>query len=136
MAVTSRSAYSFLSAGARFPLWLTMHRPVSPAIWAKRSGVWLVENPGMASSLSMVPPVYPSPRPLILATVTPQAAASGPAINVVLSPTPPVLCLSAFRPGIRDRSAISPEWVMASVSSAVSRSSIPCMQIAMSSAAV
>ena len=55
-----------------------------------------VDLSGIAPSLSIVPPVKPRPRPLILATGTPQAAAAGPAISVVLSPTPPVLCLSTL----------------------------------------
>ena len=49
----------------------------------------------MDSSLSMVPPVWPRPRPDILPTGSPQAAASGATTSVTLSPTPPVLCLSA-----------------------------------------
>ena len=57
-----------------------------------------VLNPGILSSLSTVPPVCPRPRPLILATLTPQAATMGPVTRVVLSPTPPVLCLSALIP--------------------------------------
>ena len=42
----------------------------------------------------MVPPVMPRPRPESLATGTPQAATSGSAQSVTLSPTPPVECLS------------------------------------------
>ena len=41
-----------------------------------------------------MPPVWPSPRPLIFPTGTPQAATIGPTAIVVLSPTPPVECLS------------------------------------------
>ena len=49
--------------------------------------------------LSMVPPVWPRPRPLILAILTPQAATMGVITSVVLSPTPPVECLSTLMPG-------------------------------------
>ena len=65
--------------------------------------------PGTASILSMVPPVWPRPRPLILATGTPQAATMGTMTSVVLSPTPPVECLSTLTPGIEDKSTLSPE---------------------------
>ena len=43
-----------------------------------------------------MPPVWPRPRPEIIGTQTPQAATSGAIISDVLSPTPPVECLSAF----------------------------------------
>ena len=52
----------------------------------------------MASNLSVVPPVWPKPRPLILATGTPQAATRGASTRVVVSPTPPVECLSTLTP--------------------------------------
>ena len=83
------------------------------------------EQPGMDSSLSSVPPVWPSPRPLILAIFTPHEAAMGATMSVVLSPTPPVECLSPLPPSIPDRSAISPLAAMAAVSHAVSSASIP-----------
>ncbi len=66
-------------------------------------------KPGIASSLSSVPPVYPKPLPDILATGTPTLATSGAKINVVVSPTPPVECLSTFVPATEDRSITSPE---------------------------
>ena len=52
----------------------------------------------------------------------------------VLSPTPPVLCLSTFGPGMSDRSTRMPEWTIASVSQAVSSVVIPRRTIAISSA--
>ena len=78
------------------------------------------QQPGIDSSLSKVPPVCPRPRPLILATVPPHAATSGATTNVVVSPTPPVLCLSTFTPGKSLRSTISPECIIAIVRSAIS----------------
>ena len=42
----------------------------------------------------------PSARPDIIGTTTPAAAASGATIRLVLSPTPPVECLSTLTPGI------------------------------------
>ena len=47
-----------------------------------------------------MPPVWPRPRPDIIGTGTPHAAASGASTSDVLSPTPPVLCLSTLTPGI------------------------------------
>ena len=42
--------------------------------------------------MSSVPPVCPRARPDIMGTITPAAAAMGPLIKLVLSPTPPVEC--------------------------------------------
>ena len=100
-----------------------------------RSSVSSTDRPGMDSSLSSVPPVCPSPRPLIFATGTPHAATSGARISVVVSPTPPVECLSIFLPGIADRSHTSPLSRMASVRSVVSCAVMPFKRIAISSAA-
>ncbi len=49
----------------------------------------------------------------------------GAEIRLVLSPTPPVECLSTFTPGIEDRSTIEPEFIMASVIALTSRSVMP-----------
>ena len=51
----------------------------------------------MDSSLSSVPPVCPSPRPESCGTAAPHAATSGVSGSVILSPTPPVECLSDGR---------------------------------------
>ena len=51
-------------------------------------------NPGIDSSLSSVPPVWPSPRPDTIGTATPHAATAGASGIEILSPTPPVECLS------------------------------------------
>ena len=55
--------------------------------------------PGIASSLSSVPPVWPSPRPESLTTCMPSAAASGATTSVVPSPTPAGRVLVDGRPG-------------------------------------
>ena len=89
----------------------------------------------MDASLSSVPPEWPRPRPDIIGTSTPQQAASGARISEVLSPTPPVLCLSTLGPGRSDQSSRWPESVMARVSSAVSSAFMPRQKIAMSRAA-
>ena len=84
-----------------------------------------VRIPGMDSSLSTVPPVCPRPRPPMVGTITSAAAASGATMRVVLSPTPPVECLSTLTPGMSDKSSVSPEVIIASVSRLTSRSVIP-----------
>ena len=97
----------------------------------KRSSPMPMLKPGKLSSLSSVPPVWPRPRPDILAILTPQAATIGQRIRLVLSPTPPVECLSALTPSMADRSMISPESIMAVVRSSVSRAVMPRKKIAM-----
>ena len=79
----------------------------------------------------MVPPVAPSPLPLILAVRIPREETIGPTIKVVLSPIPPVECLSTLMPGIELKSSKSPLWAMAMVSLAVSLSDMPFKQTAM-----
>ena len=134
VAVTSRSAYSFLSAGVMCAVCPMTAMPILRTCARNASGSRLVRKPGMDSILSTVPPVKPSPRPLILAIGTPQAEASGATISVVLSPTPPVECLSTLIPGIDDRSTVSPEYRIASVSSKVSLRESPRKKIAIKSA--
>ena len=120
MAVTSLKAYIFLSAGARLPVCPVSASPISLILSINSSSLNLVLKPLILSSLSIVPPVLPSPRPLILATLPPQAATIGASISVVLSPTPPVLCLSTLMPPISDKSIISPLCAIASVRLVVS----------------
>ena len=67
----------------------------------------------------------PSPRPEIMGTLTPQAAASAASGSETLSPTPPVECLSILAPGMAERSSTSPEWSMASVRASDSAASMP-----------
>ncbi len=64
--------------------------------------------PGILSILSRVPPVWPKPLPDNLANLAPKEATSGPKTSVVLSPTPPVECLSTLIPLIFDKSIMSP----------------------------
>ena len=81
-----------------------------------------------------MPPVCPRPRPDIIGTINPHAAASGARMSDVLSPTPPVLCLSTFVPAMSERSTRTPECTIASVSHAVSSAAMPRNRIAISSA--
>ena len=91
-------------------------------------------QPGIDSSLSSVPPVCPSPRPDSCGTATPQAATSGASGSVILSPTPPVECLSAVGRDSPEKSIRSPLAIIASVQRAISRRFIPLSRIAIASA--
>ena len=90
----------------------------------------------MDSSLSSVPPVCPKPRPLIIGTYNPAAATIGANINDVLSPTPPVECLSTFAAGKSDQSSTDPEFSMDSVSAASSARVMPRHTTAIKNAAI
>ena len=125
VAVTSRSAYSFLSAGARSAVCPMIAIPMRLTFSLNCCSVIAVEKPEKLSSLSIVPPVCPRPLPLIFATVTPAAATIGVSASEVLSPTPPVECLSTFTPWISLRSSISPLCAISIVSASVSSASIP-----------
>ena len=91
--------------------------------------------PGIDSSLSTVPPVNPKPLPDIFATGTPSDAIIGINTNVILSPTPPVLCLSITVLEILDKSNISPEWAISNVKFVVSSLFNPFIYIAIIKAA-
>ena len=68
--------------------------------WARTSAVLSCDRqPGMASSLSRVPPVWPSPRPDSWGTAAPSAASSGHSTSETLSPTPPGRMLVDARAG-------------------------------------
>ena len=84
--------------------------------------------------MSRVPPVWPSPRPEIIGTYTPQAAARGARTSDVLSPTPPVECLSTLGPGSSLRSSTSPVRIIDSVSATVSAGVMPLKKTAMARA--
>ena len=136
VAVTSRRAYSFLSAGSRLLSAPITQTPCSFAMRINSLCSREVLYPGIVSSLSMVPPVCPRPLPLIIASVAPRDAAMGATASVVLSPTPPVLCLSTDDVPNCERSSISPEAAIARVSATVSSSFIPRRYIAISSALI
>src|SRR3989442_1106746 len=101
-------------------VWPAMAMPIVRTCWTNSSIARSTRNPGIASSLSSVPPLCPSARPESLATGTPAAATSGATTRVALSPTPPVECLSTFRPGMEDRSSCRPLAAMARVKAVVS----------------
>lgn len=132
--VTSRSAYSFLSAGARPSPAAQMTAPVSPRTRSISSLDSSARQPGMDSSLSRVPPVWPRPRPDSWGTAAPQAATRGASGSVILSPTPPVECLSAVGRGSEEKSMRSPLAIIAAVQRAISDRSMPLSRIAIASA--
>ena len=71
-----------------------------------------------------------------MAIFTPQQATRGASTRLVVSPTPPVECLSAFIPVIPLKSSMSPDLAISMVSVTVSRSLMPFMAIAMSIALI
>ena len=88
----------------------------------------------MDSNLSSVPPVWPSPRPESCGTAAPHAATKGASGKVILSPTPPVECLSTVGREIADQFIRSPLLIIASVQREISWLCMPFRKIAMSSA--
>ena len=136
VAVTSRSAYSCLSAGASSSPALAMTAPTSRSCRRNCSRGRSPRQPGMLSSLSSVPPVWPSPRPDSFGTATPSAATSGATTSETLSPTPPEECLSTTGRPVPDRSSRSPLATIADVQADSSRGVIPRHTTAMSSALI
>ena len=132
VAVTSLNAYNFLSAGTKFPLCPIIAILILLTFSINCSSVSSTENPLNVSSLSIVPPVCPSPLPDILATGIPSDATKGVKQIEVLSPTPPVECLSTFTPFILLKSILSPDSTIALVKSAVSLLFILLKKIAIS----
>ncbi len=81
-----------------------------------------------------MPPVCPSPRPDSCGTATPNDATSGASGSVILSPTPPVECLSAVGRDRLEKSMRSPEAIIAPVQRATSGRVIPRSRIAIARA--
>ncbi|VBA36193.1 hypothetical protein LAUMK13_01020 [Mycobacterium innocens] len=91
-------------------------------------------NPEIDSSLSRVPPVWPSPRPAACGTAAPQATTTGTNGRVILSPTPPVECLSTVGSRRSAKSIRAPDTSIADVHLAVSPESMPRQKIAINKA--
>ena len=133
--VTSRSAYIFPSAGASVFVCEAKARFISLTCDKNLSSDKLTSKFGIASNLSMVPPVCPSPLPESFATLkSPNEATSGINIIVILSPTPPLECLSITNSPRQLKSRTSPESTIAFVRYVVSSRSIPTKYIAISKA--
>src|SRR5207253_118886 len=100
-------------------------------------GCQLDAEPGDRLELVERPAGMTEPRPLILPNGTPHAATMGPTASVVLSPTPPVECLSTtLRPSAAPSSIVSPLRIIASVSANVSSPFRPRKYTAMQNAAI
>jgi len=125
-----------LSAGAIWAVCPIIDTPTFRMVSTNCAVVKSTRNPGIASSLSSVPPVCPSPRPDTIGTGTPQAATIGARQIDTLSPTPPVECLSTLIPGTDDRSSTSPLRSIASVNSLVSESLSPRRNAAINQALI
>ena len=78
--------------------------------------------------------MWPRPRPESWGTATPQAATSGASGSVILSPTPPVECLSAVGRDSEEKSIRSPLAIIALVQREISRRFIPLSRMAIASA--
>ncbi len=136
VAVASRSVYRRRSAGATSVVWPINTQPIRSTCSRAAASVRSVRIPGIDSSLSRVPPVCPSPRPDIIGTVTPNDAINGARMSDVLSPTPPVECLSTRAAAMWANDSWAPLRRMASVNAAVSMRSRPLRYTAMSIAAI
>ena len=128
--VMSRSAYSLPSAGASPDPAAQITPPWSRSCANISSLLRFARQPGMLSSLSSVPPVWPSPRPDSCGTATPKTATSGMSGRVILSPTPPVECLSVVGLPSPSKLIRSPEAIIAIVMSLISRRVMPFRKIA------
>ncbi len=134
-ATMSRRAYSVRSAGAMPTVWAMIAAPQPSMSSSVPRRSRRDSQPGIAPSLSSVPWVWPSPRPAIIATGTPTAASSGARTSEMVSPTPPVECLSTTSGRSAARFQTSPECSISSVSQCVSSALIPRQQMAISIAA-
>ncbi len=136
VAVMSRNAYRRRSAGTISALAAVITHPTSSSTASTSSGRRSDRQPAMASILSRVPPVWPSPRPDIWGTTAPNTATRGTSTREILSPTPPVECLSTVgRPRLL-RSIRVPEAIMASVHTASSLPVMPRHRMAINRAAI
>ncbi len=77
--------------------------------------------------------MWPRPRPESWGTAAPQAATRGARGRVILSPTPPVECLSVVGRVRAEKSMRSPEAIMAAVQRAISVRFMPLRKMAMAS---
>jgi len=132
--VTSRSAYNFLSAGASPDPAAQITAPQSWRTFNISEFVNDARQPGIDSILSNVPPVCPNPLPESCGTAAPQAATNGASGRVILSPTPPVECLSTVGLSSALQFIRSPLLIIASVQRDISREFIPFRSIAIRSA--
>ena len=109
---TSRKAYKSLSAGTTLSVCPIIEKPQVSIVFLNSSTVKFVRYPSIDSNLSRVPPVYPKARPAIIGTLSPCDATMAAKGSEILSPTPPVECLSTKISSfflMEDKSIFSPE---------------------------
>jgi hypothetical protein len=92
--------------------------------------------PGIDPSLSMVPPVWPRPRPASFTHASPRAATRGAKTIDTPSDTPPVECLSTTGRSIPSSRNVVPDATNASVIAVVSARSNPRIALAIRNAAI
>ena len=80
--------------------------------------------------------MWPRPRPESCGTATPKTATRGASGRVILSPTPPVECLSAVGRDSAEKSIRSPLAIIAAVQVAISRRVIPLSSTAIARALI
>ncbi len=80
--------------------------------------------------------MWPRPRPESCGTATSKTATRGASGRVILSPTPPVECLSAVGRDSDEKSIRSPLAIIAAVHVAISRRVMPLSRIAIASALI
>ena len=83
-----------------------------------------------------MPPVWPRPRPDSCGTATPNEATSGASGSVILSPTPPVECLSTVGLPSPAKLIRSPDAIIASVMTRISSRVMPFSSTAIANAAI
>ena len=125
VAVTSLREYNFLSKGTIVSEYPIIPVPTLFTIFTNSSLVSGKTNPGIASNLSIVPPVCPKPLPESFAVPILKAANNPAKAIVVLSPTPPVECLSIKNFSIPSNFITSPLFIISSVNTFSSSFVIP-----------
>ncbi len=128
--VASRSSRSRRSPGARRVGWAMTAIPTSRTWRTKRPSGSSARKPGIAWSVSIVPPVCAWACPPIDAMLTPRDAARGAATMAVVSPTPPVDWGSPVGPRLAS-SRRSPEATRVWASARVWTRSMPWRQATM-----
>ncbi len=133
--VASRRASRRRPAGVRREVCEMTAIPTSRTWRTNRASGRSASNPAIDSSLSMAPPAWPSPRPAMVATRTPSAAARGAATRGAVSPTPPVDWTSPVGPRAPSSSR-SPDAIRARASASTCSRPRPVRQPAMHQAAM
>ena len=112
-------------------VWPMMTQPTDDRMLRNEDSSSPTSKPGIDSSLSSVPPEWPSARPEIIGTFSPASRRERRDDERRLVADAPVLCLSTFVPGTSSRSRIVPLRSMISVRARVSSRVMPFTATAM-----